>query len=395
MAVSCEDQGMLRPFTLDPFRVEVPEGDLEDLRRRLSSTRWPERETVDDWSQGVPLDYLREVAEHWRTAHDWRRAEADLNAVDQFVTDIEGHSIHFLHARSPHPDALPIVITHGWPGSVLEFRRVIAPLVDPTAHAGQEADAFHVVCPSLPGFGFSSKPMAPGTGVPRIAELWTTLMERLGYERWVAQGGDWGSAVTTAIGRLATAAGGAHGCVGIHLNMPVATPTPEAMSDPSPADQAAMAAFMHYQEWESGYSKQQSTRPQTLGYALTDSPVGQLAWILEKFQAWTDCDGHPENAIDREVILDIVTHYWLTASASSSARLYWESFSSFGPGPRVEIPTGVAAFPREIIRAPRSWCEQAYEITHWTDMPRGGHFAALEQPDLFVADVRDCFRSLR
>ena len=386
---------MIRPFTLDPFQAEVPEADLEDLRTRLAGARWPERETVDDWSQGVPLDYLREVAEYWRTAHDWRRAERDLNSLDQFVTDIEGHSIHFIHARSPHAEALPIVITHGWPGSVLEFQRVIAPLVDPTQHGGEASDAFHVVCPSLPGFGFSSKPTAAGTGVPEIAEMWTTLMERLGYERWVAQGGDWGSAVTTAIGRLATAADGAHGCVGIHLNMPVAAPTPEAMSDPSPADQAAMAAFMRYQEVESGYSKQQSTRPQTLGYGLTDSPVGQLAWILEKFQAWTDCDGHPENAIDRDVILDIVAHYWLTASAASSARLYWESFASFGPGPRVEIPTGVAAFPHEIIRAPRSWCEEAFEITHWTDMPRGGHFAALEQPELFVEDLRDCFRALR
>ncbi|MGA0298315.1 MAG: alpha/beta fold hydrolase, partial [Ilumatobacteraceae bacterium] len=292
-------------------------------------------------------------------------------------------------------DAMPIVITHGWPGSVLEFLRVIEPLTDPTRFGGDAADAFHVVCPSLPGFGFSSKPAATGTGTARIAELWTTLMDRLGYERWVAQGGDWGSAVTTEIGRLATSAGGAHPCAGIHLNMPIAAPTAEAMSDPSPADQAAFAAFTHYQEWEAGYSKQQSTRPQTLGYALTDSPVGQLAWILEKFQAWTDCDGHPENAITRDTILDIVTQYWLTASAASSARLYWESFASFLPGARVDIPTGVAAFPREIIRAPRPWCEQAYAITHWTDMPRGGHFAALEQPDLLVADLRECFRPLR
>ncbi len=386
---------MLRPFTLDPFRAEVPEPDLVDLRQRLATTRFPEAETVDDWSQGVPLDYLREVAEYWRDAYDWRRLEGELNTFDQFVTDIDGQEIHFIHARSQHADAMPIVITHGWPGSVLEFLRVIGPLTDPTRFGGDAADAFHVVCPSLPGFGFSSKPGGTGTGTARIAELWTTLMDRLGYERWVAQGGDWGSAVTTEIGRLATSAGGAHPCAGIHLNMPIAAPTAEAMSDPSPADQAAFAAFTHYQEWEAGYSKQQSTRPQTLGYALTDSPVGQLAWILEKFQAWTDCDGHPENAITRDTILDIVTQYWLTASAASSARLYWESFASFLPGARVDIPTGVAAFPREIIRAPRPWCEQAYAITHWTDMPRGGHFAALEQPDLLVADLRECFRPLR
>ena len=386
---------MIRPFSLDQFRVAVPDSELIDLRRRIESTRWPEAETVDDWSQGVPLEYLREVADYWRATYDWRRLEADLNALDQFVTDIDGQEIHFIHARSQHPDAMPIVITHGWPGSVLEFLHLIGPLTDPTRFGGDAADAFHVVCPSLPGFGFSSKPATTGTGTARIAEIWTTLMERLGYERWVAQGGDWGSAVTTEIGRLATTAGGSHSCAGIHLNMPIAAPTAEAMSDPSPADQAAFAAFTHYQEWEAGYSKQQSTRPQTIGYALTDSPVGQLAWILEKFQAWTDCDGHPENAITRDTILDIVTHYWLTASAASSARLYWESFSSFGPGARVDIPTGVAAFPREIIRAPRPWCEQAYEITHWTDMPRGGHFAALEQPELLVADLRECFRHLR
>ena len=386
---------MIRPFSLDQFRVAVPDSELIDLRRRIESTRWPEAETVDDWSQGVPLEYLREVADYWRATYDWRRLEADLNALDQFVTDVDGQEIHFIHARSQHPDAMPIVITHGWPGSVLEFLHLIGPLTDPTRFGGDAADAFHVVCPSLPGFGFSSKPATTGTGTARIAEIWTTLMERLGYERWVAQGGDWGSAVTTEIGRLATTAGGSHSCAGIHLNMPIAAPTAEAMSDPSPADQAAFAAFTYYQEWEAGYSKQQSTRPQTIGYALTDSPVGQLAWILEKFQAWTDCDGHPENAITRDTILDIVTHYWLTASAASSGRLYWESFSSFGPGARVDIPTGVAAFPREIIRAPRPWCEQAYEITHWTDMPRGGHFAALEQPELLVADLRECFRHLR
>lgn len=386
---------MIRPFSLDQFRVAVPDSELIDLRRRIESTRWPEAETVDDWSQGVPLEYLREVADYWRATYDWRRLEADLNALDQFVTDVDGQEIHFIHARSQHPDAMPIVITHGWPGSVLEFLHLIGPLTDPTRFGGDAADAFHVVCPSLPGFGFSSKPATTGTGTARIAEIWTTLMERLGYERWVAQGGDWGSAVTTEIGRLATTAGGSHSCAGIHLNMPIAAPTAEAMSDPSPADQAAFAAFTYYQEWEAGYSKQQSTRPQTIGYALTDSPVGQLAWILEKFQAWTDCDGHPENAITRDTILDIVTHYWLTASAASSGRLYWESFSSFGPGARVDIPTGVAAFPREIIRAPRPWCERAYEITHWTDMPRGGHFAALEQPELLVADLRECFRHLR
>lgn len=385
---------MIRPFTMDSFVIDIPDASVADLHRRLDATRWPERETVDDWSQGVPLAYARELADHWRHRYDWRERERGLNRFDQFITEIDGLAIHFIHHRSPNPDALPVLITHGWPGSTVEFMEVIAPLADPGAHGGDPADAFHVVCPSLPGYGFSGKPSRAGTSVERIAAMWAVLMERLGYGHWVAQGGDWGAAVTTQIGRDATT-DPSHGCRAIHLNMPIAAPTAEAMSSPTAADQAAFAAFTHYQQWDSGYSTQQRTRPQTLGYGLVDSPVAQMTWIVEKFWAWTDCDGHPENAVDRDRMLDDVMMYWLNAAGASSARLYWESFGSFGQGTRVGIPTGVVAFPKEIIKAPRSWCEQAYDITHWTDMERGGHFAALEQPAAFVEDVRACFRPLR
>ena len=382
----------MRPFTLDPFVIDVPERVVDDLNRRLAATRWPDAETVDDWSQGVPLDYLRDVVEYWHGSYNWAERERRLNAVDQFITRIDDIDIHFLHARSPHSKALPLIITHGWPGSIVEFADIIAPLVDPVAHGGDASDAFHVVCPSLPGYGFSGKPTTPGVGVERIADMWATLMNRLGYDRWIAQGGDWGAAVTTQIGR--DAADG-DGCIGIHVNMPIAPPLAEALSAPDAADQAAFAAFEHYQKWDSGYSTQQRTRPQTLGYGLTDSPVGQLAWILEKFWAWTDCDGHPENAVDRDRILDNVMIYWVTATATSSARLYWESFGSFGAGDPVTVPTGVAAFPAEIIKAPRRWCESAYQIVHWTDMAAGGHFAAMEQPVALVDDIRTFARHLR
>lgn len=358
-----------------PFRIAVPEPDLSDLRERLRRTRWPERECVDDWSQGVPLEYTRELAAYWAEEYDWRAREERLNRFDQFITEIDGLDIHFIHQRSANPDALPLVITHGWPGSIAEFSKVIEPLT---------AD-FHVVCPTLPGYGFSGKPATAGWTIERIALAWDTLMTRLGYGRYGAQGGDWGAVVTTSIGRNGL------GCIGIHLNMPIAAP-PGPLDDPTPAELAALAAFAHYEKWDSGYSKQQSTRPQTLGYGLADSPVGQLAWIVEKFWAWTDCDGHPENALSKDEMLDDVMLYWLTNSAASSARLYWESFGKMAPG-KVEVPTGVAAFPKEIMKAPRNWCEARYNITHWTDMPRGGHFAAFEQPELFVEDVREFFGS--
>jgi epoxide hydrolase len=377
---------------VQPFRIKASDDALDDLRRRLRATRWPEAELVDDWSQGIPLAYVQEVCGYWAEKYDWRERERKLNAFPQFRTNIEGLGIHFYHVRSKHADALPIVITHGWPGSVVEFQKVIAPLADPTAHGGDAADAFHVVCPSLPGYGFSDKPSASGTGVERIADLWSALMVRLGYPRYVAQGGDWGAMVTTQIAMRDTA----H-CAGIHLNMPIAAPDPATMNDLTPREQSALAGIKHYGDWDSGYSKQQSTRPQTLGYGLVDSAAGQAAWILEKFWAWTDCDGHPENVLSRDELLDNIMLYWLPATGASSARLYWESFrtqtEALAP---VTIPAGCSIFPKEIFRMSRRWAEKRFtHLVHWNELERGGHFAAFEQPAAFVDEVRACFRKIR
>jgi epoxide hydrolase len=376
---------------VSPFRIAVSDPVLIDLKSRLLNTRWPEAELVDDWSQGAPLKWIRDVCSYWAEQYDWRKREAALNRFAQFTTDIDGLGIHFIHARSPHKGAMPLIITHGWPGSVVEFHKVIEPLVDPVAHGGNAADAFHVVCPSLPGFGFSGKPVTAGWGVDRIARAWAVLMDRLGYARYGAQGGDWGSAVTTAIGAL-----DADHCAGIHITLAMGT-RPNPGEQPTPEEARALKGLQYYADWDSGYSKQQSTRPQTLGYGLTDSPSGQAAWILEKFWAWTDCNGHPENIFSRDELLDNVMLYWVTASAASSARLYWESFGPKRRTPHtVKVPTGVAVFPREIVTPVRKWMEAGYaNITHWSEMPKGGHFAAFEQPELFVREVRDYFREIR
>ncbi|MCH9766702.1 MAG: epoxide hydrolase 1 [Actinomycetia bacterium] len=365
--------------SIHPFRIALPDDLLADLKDRLQRTRWPEAECVDDWSQGIPLGYTRELAEYWANEYDWRAREAALNRFDQFTADIDGLAIHFIHQRCAREDAFPLILTHGWPGSIVEFHKVIEPLND----AG-----FDIVCPALPGFGFSGKPTATGWGIEHIAEAWDQLMVRLGYSRYGAQGGDWGAAVTTQIGR-----NGGH-CVGIHTNMPLG-PRPTNLGAPTPEETAALERLGYYQKWDSGYAKQQSTRPQTLGYGLVDSPVGQLAWIVEKFRSWMDCDGHPENILSKDELLDNVMMYWATATGASSARLYWESFGSFGRGNPVTLPTGVASFPKEILRSPRQWCEHNYNITRWTDMPRGGHFAAFEQPELFVEDVGSFFADFR
>lgn len=373
-----------------PFRIAVPDAVLDDLRDRLRRTRWPEAETVDDWSQGAPLAWIREVCEHWAERYDWRARESALNRFPQFVTAIDGLDIHFVHARSPHPRAMPLLVTHGWPGSFVEFHKAIEPLVDPVRFGGSADDAFHVICPSLPGFAFSGKPQRDGWNVERIARAWAVLMARLGYARYGAQGGDWGSAVTAAIGALDPG----H-CAGIHVTLAMAA-RPRVDGTPTPEEARALKGIAHYRQWDSGYSKQQSTRPQTLGYALTDSPSGQAAWILEKFQAWTDCDGHPENVLTRDELLDNVMLYWVTASAASSARIYWESFGKPPGHPPIDVPTGVAVFPKEIVTPVRKWMADRYRnITHWTEMPRGGHFAAFEQPTLFVDEVRAFFRTLR
>jgi pimeloyl-ACP methyl ester carboxylesterase len=375
---------------ITPFRIDVPDEVLADLHERLRRTRWPEAETVDDWSQGIPLDYVRDLCRYWTDGYDWRRSEARLNAFAQFRTTIDELGIHFVHVRSPQPDALPLIITHGWPGSIVEFHKVIGPLADPAAHGGDPADAFHVVCPSLPGYGFSDKPLRQGWGVDRIARAWAELMGRLGYRRYGAQGGDWGAAVTTSLGHQ-----DAEHLAGIHFNMPVALPDPASMGDLDEAEQAALAALAHYDRWDSGYSKQQSTRPQTLGYGLVDSPAGQCAWIVEKFWSWTDCDGDPLNVLSRDELLDNVMLYWLSATGASSGRLYWESFRHFDREP-VAVPTGCSIFPKEIIRSSRRWVEQRFsDLRYWNDLDKGGHFAAFEQPEVFVDELRAFFRLVR
>jgi len=373
-----------------PFRIKVSDAELEELRRRLRATRWPERETVEDWSQGIPLAYVREVCEYWAEKYDWRAREERLNAFPQFRTTLDGLGIHFVHVRSPHAEALPLVMTHGWPGSIVEFHKVIGPLSDPTAHGGEARDAFHVVCPSLPGYAFSDKPEKAGWSAKRIGAAWAELMSRLGYERYVAQGGDWGSLVTTQIGIQDP-----EHCAGIHVNMVAGRPDPEQLGDLTEQEKAALASLQYYNDWDSGYSKQQSTRPQTLGYGLVDSPAGQAAWILEKFWAWTDCDGHPENALTRDELLDNVMLYWLPAAGASSARLYWESFRG-GLADEVRVPTGCSIFPKEIMRPSRRWAEKRYtNIVYWNELEKGGHFAAFEQPEAFVEELRACFRHVR
>jgi epoxide hydrolase len=376
-----------------PFTLSIPQDALDDLARRLDAARWPEREPVDDWSQGAPLAKVRALCDHWRNGYDWRRCEARLNELGQHRTELDGLGIHFLHVRSPHPQAMPLLLTHGWPGSVIEFMKVIGPLTDPVAHGGDAADAFHVVAPSLPGFGFSDKPDASGWNVARIADAWIVLMARLGYDRWCAQGGDWGAAVTTAIG-----AARPPGCAAIHVNMPLVYPGPDDMAAPTPEEQAAMAKMAHYQNSESGYAKVQQTRPQTVGYGLVDSPVGQAAWIYEKLWAWTDNDGAPEDVLTMDEMLDNIMLYWLPAAGASSARIYWESFGSFGSlaGQKLDIPYGASIYPDEIFRPTRRWAERKLtNIIHWNELDRGGHFAAWEQPDLFVDEVRTCFRKVR
>lgn len=376
------------------FQVEISAADIADLRRRLEATRWPDAETTGDWNQGIPLAYMRTLCEYWAKDYDMQRLAQRLNRWPQFRTEIDGLNIHFLHARSPHAEAMPLVITHGWPGSVVEFLKVIEPLTDPTRHGGKASDAFHVVCPSLPGYGFSDKPRQAGWKVERIGRAWGQLMQRLGYPHFVAQGGDWGALVTTCIAQSETA----H-CLGIHINMPIVSPDPATMSELTPQEQGALAGMKYYNDWDSGYSKQQSTRPQTLGYGLADSPVGQAAWILEKYRAWTDCgegpQRHPENALSRDELLDNVMLYWLTNSAASSARLYWESFGTPNMDP-IALPVGCSIFPKEIFRSSRRWAEKRFsKLIYWNELDKGGHFAAFEQPDTYVNEVRSCFRLLR
>jgi len=389
------------------FTAHFPDDALADLRGRIAATRWPDREQVSDESQGVRLDTMQKLARYWQSDYDWRQAEARLNATPQFVTEIDGLDIHFIHARSRHANALPLIITHGWPGSVIEQMKVIAPLTDPTVYGASETDAFHVVIPSLPGYGFSGKPREPGWNPPRIARAWATLMERLGYTRYVAQGGDWGNAVTENMALQEPP-----GLVGIHTNMPAAVPADVskalATGEPAPAGMSAEEA----RAWDQlksffrdgvGYAVEMNNRPQTL-YGIVDSPVGLAAWMIDHDARSQEMigrvfDGKPEG-LTRDDILDNITLYWLTNTAISSARLYWDNVhpatGGFFDVRGVKIPVAVSAFPDEIYQAPRSWTEKAYpRLLHYNRLPKGGHFAAWEQPDLFVEEMRASFKSVR
>jgi microsomal epoxide hydrolase len=375
---------------IHPFRIEIPQAELDDLRARLGRTRWPDQLQGVGWEYGIPLDYLRDLAEYWRTAYDWRAHERRLNGFPQFTTTISGQRVHFLHVRSPEPGAVPLIMTHGWPGSIVEFTEVIGPLTNPRAHGGDAADAFHLVVPSIPGYGFSGPTHEPGWNVQRIALAWDELMTRLGYERYGTQGGDWGSSVSRELGISAR-----DRVIGVHLNML----NPQGGSDEpdlTDVERGRLDRMRQFRSTGRGYGAIQATRPQTLAYALTDSPAGQLAWIAEKFYEWTDGD-LPEDAVDRDQLLTNVTLYWLTGTAGSSARLYFEAARSGAAGPPAAstVPTGVAVFPHEIAPPIRRFAELSNNIVHWSEFDRGGHFAAMEEPDLLVADVREFFRPLR
>ncbi|MGQ0636939.1 MAG: epoxide hydrolase family protein [Planctomycetaceae bacterium] len=374
-----------------PFKIEVPEADLVDLRERLTRTRWPDALDNSGWTYGADLAYMQQLVEYWRTTFDWRAQEQKLNQFPQFKTRIDGLDLHFLHVRSKHADAMPLVLLHGWPGSFFEFYKMIGPLTDPTAHGGQASDAFHVVIPSLPGFGFSDKPREPGWSVYRMAEPIAKLMARLGYTRYAAQGGDWGSAIAGWLGRHDS-----EHVAGVHLSsLPVAQPAQNPWDGVSPAERERMEKRQKELQSHFGYAQIQGTRPLTIGYALNDSPVGQAAWIVDKFYVWSDNDGDLEKVFTKDELLTNVMIYWVTRSAPSSARIYFERGPYTGNRPVGKVPIGCALFPREIGVPPRKWVEAQLNVTHWTEMPRGGHFAALEAPDLLTDDVRKFFRTVR
>ncbi|MFE9888861.1 epoxide hydrolase [Streptomyces scopuliridis] len=382
-----------------PFHLDIPQSDLDDLRERLDRTRWPDELPGVGWSYGIPLDYLKELAQYWRHEYDWRAAEAELNAWPQFTTTIDGANIHFAHVLSPEPDATPLMMTHGWPGSIVEFAQVVGPLTDPRAYGGDPSDAFHLVLPSIPGFGLSGPTRETGWEFRRVAAAFAELMRRLGYERYGVQGGDWGAAISREIGRTRP-----DRVIGVHLNLlPNAAPTREPGADeldalPPDERERTLASWARVQEWtrdRQGYADIQSTRPQTLAYGLTDSPVGQLAWIAEKFKEWTDSRDRPEDAVDRDQMLTNVMLYWLTGTAGSSARIYYERAHSDYWGTRPEpstAPTALADFPRDNFIPLRHIAGRTNTIVQWTEYDRGGHFPAMEQPDLLVDDVRRFFR---
>jgi pimeloyl-ACP methyl ester carboxylesterase len=386
-----------------PFRIDVPEEDLVELRRRIEATRWPSKELVPDRSQGVQLATMQELARYWATDYDWRKAETKLNALPQFTTEIDGVDIHFIHVKSPNENALPLIMTHGWPGSVIELLETVGPLTDPTAHGGQAQDAFHLVLPSLPGYGFSAEPTELGWNVGRVAQAWAQLMDRLGYTRYVAQGGDVGAAVTDAMGRQAP-----EGLVGIHTNLLV-TVLGGPQSAESEQERAAADQLATFRESGFGYFLEMATRPQTIGYALLDAPVALAAWLLDHDTdsyykiSGAFVDGEPVGNLTREHIVDNITLYWLTGTGASAARSYWEDGQALAQArvsgqapPEVSVPVGFSTFPGEIWRTPRSWVENSYpNLTYFNEVDKGGHFAAWEEPQLFSEEVRAAFRSLR
>ena len=372
---------------ITPFDITISHEDVADLQQRIGNTRWPDAETTDDWTQGVPLAYVQELVEYWGSDYDHQRLAKRLNTYDNFKTTLLDLGIHFMHIKSSNAQARPLLLTHGWPGSVVEFLKVIEPHTEPQRRGGKAEDAFHLVIPSLPGYGFSDKPTTTGWSVEKTADAWAELMARLNYPRYFAQGGDWGAVVTSHIGRRDP-----EHCLGIHLNMVTVPPDPNA-SDLTDIELSALAGWQFYQESDSGYSKQQATRPQTLGYGLVDSPSGQAAWIVEKFYQWMDCQGHPENVVSRDELLDDIMVYWLNGAGASSARLYWESFGgAAGNSLPVDVPMGASIFPKEIFRTSQRFASAVYKnIVFWRDKDSGGHFAAFEQPDVFVSEIRDCF----
>jgi pimeloyl-ACP methyl ester carboxylesterase len=373
-----------------PFTVAIPDSEIEDLKQRLARTRWPNPETVSDWSQGVRLMHAKSLVSYWEREYDWRRFESQLNGFPQFMTEIDGLDIHFIHVKSKNPNAMPLILTHGWPGSIVEFLKLIGPLTDPVAFGGSVEDSFDVVLPSLPGFGFSQQPTETGWNVIRIAKAWAELMRRLGYTHWAAQGGDWGSAVTTTLGALQP-----EGLLGIHLNSQYAFPTqiPDTLS---PEEQNAVDTLALYNGDMGGANHLQGTKPETIGIALADSPAGQAAWIYDKFQSKTDNNGLAEDVLTIDEILDAISLYWFTNSAASSARIYWENKSSSMAGPKLTLPVAVTVFPRDIPLLPRTWIEDKYtNLIHYGEADKGGHFAAFEQPEIMISEIRTGLRSLR
>jgi pimeloyl-ACP methyl ester carboxylesterase len=378
---------------IQPFHLEVAERDLDDLRARLDRTRWPDELPGSGWDLGVPLGYIRTLAAYWRDEYAWREQEARLNELPQFTTSIDGANIHFLHVRSPEADALPLIVTHGWPGSVVEFLDILGPLTDPRAHGADPSDAFHVVAPSIPGFGLSGRTTERGWTTQRVARAWSELMHRLGYSRYGAQGGDTGAIVSPELGRIDP-----EHVVGVHANglHAFAPIDPAEAAELSAGERARVERLEYLMREQAGYVMLQTTRPQTLSYGLNDSPVGQLAWIVEKFQEWTDPAADlPEDAVDKDLLLTNVMLYWLTGTAGSSARMYYETAHSgaWAASPKSDVPTGVAVFPHDV--SIRRTVEQEHHVVHWSEFDRGGHFAAMEAPDLLATDVREFFRPLR